>query len=318
MQSNFTYNRFYVVFLILLIQNYPSAAIAQLNDSLSITQKRKRTLLVSSANLVGYGCVMIGLNSAWYKNYPKSKFHSFNDIKEWNQMDKAGHLYSAYIESKLSMEMWRWTGMERKKRIWIGGLSGAFYQTVIETLDGFSAGWGWSWGDIGANFIGSGSLIAQELAWDEQRIKIKFSFHKKNYSDAELIKRSNDLFGSRMSERFLKDYNGQTYWASVNISDFSKQSNWPKWLNLSLGYGSEGMFGGTENKAIDETGNITFYRPDIKRYRQWYISPDIDFTKIRTKKKGVKMLFTVLSAFKFPAPTLEFSNGKLKLRPLYF
>ena len=64
---------------------------------------------------------------------------------EWKQVDKVGHFYSAYIESRASMELWRWTGIDRKKRIWIGGMSGAFYQTVIEILDGFSAGWGWSW-----------------------------------------------------------------------------------------------------------------------------------------------------------------------------
>lgn len=318
MQSKLAYNRFYVVFLILLIQNYPFTTNAQSQDSLSIAQKRKRTILISSANAIGYGGAMIGLYNAWYKNYPQTSFHTFNDFKEWNQMDKAGHMYSAYIESRMSMEMWRWAGMERKKRIWIGGLSGAFYQTVIETLDGYSTGWGWSWGDIGANFIGSGTLIAQELAWDEQRVKLKFSFHRKNYDDTELNQRSDKLFGSKISQRFLKDYNGQTYWASVNVSAFAKQSSWPKWLNLSIGYGSEGMFGGTENIAHDQTGNIIFNRPDIKRYRQWYIAPDIDFTKIRTKKKGIKLLFTVLSAFKFPAPTLEFSKGKINLRPVYF
>ena len=318
MQSKLAYNRFCVVFLILLIQNYPIITNAQSQDSLGIAQKRKRTLLISSANAIGYGGAMVGLYNAWYKNYPQTSFHTFNDFKEWNQMDKAGHLYSAYIESRMSMEMWRWTGMERKKRIWIGGLSGAFYQTVIETLDGYSAGWGWSWGDIGANFIGSGTLIAQELAWDEQRIKLKFSFHRKTYNDAELNQRSDKLFGSKITQRFLKDYNGQTYWASVNIADFAKESSWPKWLNIAVGYGSEGMFGGTENKAYDQAGNLTFNRPDIKRYRQWYIAPDIDFTKIKTKKKGVKLLFTVLSAFKFPAPTLEFSKGKINLRPLYF
>ena len=62
----------------------------------------------------------------------------------------------------------------------------------------------------------------------------------------------------------------------------------------------------------DKNGNVIFDRSDIKRYRQWYLSPDVDFTKIRTNKKGLKVLFFVLSAVKFPAPTLEFSNGNFK------
>jgi hypothetical protein len=216
------------------------------------------------------------------------------------------------------MQMWRWAGMERKKRIWIGGMSGAVYQTVIEVLDAHSTGWGWSWGDFSANILGSGSLVAQELAWDEQRIRFKFSFHKKNYADPTLDQRSDKLFGNSLAERMLKDYNGQTYWASANLKSFFKNSRLPDWLSVAVGYGAEGMFGGTANIAKDENGNIIFNRPDIKRYRQWFLAPDIDLTKIKTNKKGVRFLFTVLSAFKFPTPSLEYGNGKFKLHALHF
>ncbi|MBK8951514.1 MAG: hypothetical protein IPM85_03415 [Chitinophagaceae bacterium] len=119
-------------------------------------------------------------------------------------------------------------------------------------------------------------------------------------------------------ERFIKDYNGQTYWASASIKSFLPKSKLPEWLCLSVGYGAEGMFGGEENIAKDENGNITFDRRDIKRYRQWYLAPDVDLTKIKTSKKGLKFLLTVLSAFKFPAPSLEFSNGKFRINALHF
>ena len=280
--------------------------------------KKRRTWLIGGANVLGYGGTMIGLYQTWYKNYPQSKFHTFNDWPEWKQVDKVGHFYSAYIESYGSMKMWQWTGMERKKRIWIGGMSGAMYQTVIEVLDGFSTGWGWSWGDFSANVLGSGTLVAQELAWDEQRIRFKFSFHKKNYADPSLDQRSDKLFGNSLAERMLKDYNGQTYWASANLKSFFKQSRLPAWLSVAVGYGAEGMFGGTENIGKDENGNIIFYRPDIKRYRQWFLAPDIDLTKIRTNKKGIKFLFTILSAFKFPAPSLEYGNGRFRLHAIHF
>jgi uncharacterized protein YfiM (DUF2279 family) len=281
-------------------------------------QKKRRTWLVAGGNIVGYGSAMIGLYSAWYKDYPQTHFHFFNDTREWQQVDKVGHLYSAYIESWGSMELWRWTGMERKKRIWIGGMSGAFYQTVIEVLDGFSAGWGWSWADFGANIAGSSALVAQELAWDEQRIKLKFSFHRKNYNDPQLNQRSNELFGNGTFERLLKDYNGQTYWASINLKPFTGNANLPGWLSLSLGYGAENMFGGNDNTGRDKDGNIIFDRRDIKRYRQWYLAPDIDLSKIKTGKKGIRFLFKVLSAFKFPLPGLELSDGKLHARAILF
>ncbi|TMI66364.1 MAG: DUF2279 domain-containing protein [Bacteroidetes bacterium] len=292
-----------------------------LNPPTALTpeQIKKRTRIVIGANVVGYGAVMIGLYNSWYKDYPQSSFHTINDWHEWKQMDKVGHMYSAYIESRASMELWRWTGIDRKKRIWIGGMSGAFYQTAIEVLDGFSEQWGWSWYDFSANILGSGILVAQELAWDDQRIKLKFSYHKKNYSDPQLQERTEELFGTSAPERFLKDYNGQTYWASANFKSFFPKSNLPPWLGVSVGYGAEGLFGAEENVDTDESGNVIFNRTDVPRRRQWYIAPDIDLSKIKTNSKTLKFFLTVLSAFKFPAPTLELNpGGKTKFYFLYF
>ena len=287
-------------------------------NQLTRQQINRRVKIIAATNIIGYSGAMVGLYSAWYKNYPQTNFHSFNDISEWQQIDKIGHAYSAYAESKDSMELWRWTGIDRKKRIWIGGMSGAFYQTVIEVLDGFSAEWGWSWGDFGANIIGSGMLVAQELAWDEQRIQFKFSFHRKRYDDPALNARSNKLFGTSTAERFLKDYNGQTYWLSVNLRSFFPSSKIPAWLNVSIGTGAEGMFGANENVGKDDNGTIVFNRPDIKRRRQWYLAPDIDLTKIRTNKKGLKLLFNLVNIVKFPMPALEYSDGKFRFNAISF
>ncbi len=286
--------------------------------SFSAAPNKNRIRLVAIGNVVGYSAVMAGLYSAWYKDYPQTGFHTFNDSREWLQVDKVGHLYSSYIASRGSMELWRWTGIERKKRIWIGGMSGAAYLTIIETLDGFSQKWGWSWSDFATNILGSGALVAQELAWDDQRIKLKFSFHKKVYGESQLNERSDELFGKTNLERLLKDYNGQTYWASINLKPFFKNSKLPEWLSLSVGYGAEGLFGGEQNIGTDKNGNIVFDRTDIKRYRQWFLAPDIDLSKIKTNKKGVKFLLTFLSSFKFPAPSLEFSNGKLRAHAIHF
>jgi len=279
---------------------------------------KKRERLVTAANIVGYGGIMVGLNATWYSKYPKSRFHFFDDNAEWLQVDKAGHLYGAYIESRASNELWRWTGLERNKRIWISGLSGIAYETIIETLDGFSSEYGWSWGDFTANVMGSGIFIGQELVWDDQRIKLKFSFHKKNYGEADLNARANAIFGKSEAERFIKDYNAITEWVSVDLQPFFPEAGLPRWLAVAGGYGAEGMFGARSNVARDKSGNITFDRTDIKRYRQWYLAPDIDLSRIKTNKRGLKFMLTVLSAFKFPTPSLEFSNGKIRGHWLHF
>ena len=273
---------------------------------------KKRVHLVTGANIVGYGGTLIGLNALWYAKYPRSGFHFFNDNNEWQQIDKAGHVFSAYTESRITMEAWRWAGLSRKKCIWIGGLSGVAYQSIIEILDGFSSQYGFSPGDFTANILGSSAFISQELAWNEQRIKLKFSFHKKYYDQGDLRARADQLYGNSELERFMKDYNAQSYWVSANIQSFFPETKLPRWLNIAAGYGAEGMFGGTKNIGYDANGNVVFDRTDIRRYRQWYLSPDIDFTKIRTNKKGIRVLLFVLNSFKFPAPTLEFSNGSFK------
>jgi len=279
---------------------------------------KKRVHLVTAGNIIGYGSVLIGFNSAWYSKYPRSKFHFFNDNDEWLQVDKAGHVYGAYIQSYGSYEMWRWTGISRKKRIWIGGLSGIAYQSILEVLDGFSAEYGFSVADYAANILGSGIFIAQELAWDDQRMKVKFSFHQRDYGSEDLNTRANTIFGKNAKERFIKDYNATTDWFSFNMKSFFPKSPFPKWFALAIGYGAEGMFGARSNIAKDKTGNIIFDRSDIKRYRQWFLSPDIDLAKIRTNKKAVRFILGFLNAFKFPAPSLEFSNGSFKGHWIHF
>ena len=80
----------------------------------------------------------------------------------------------------------------------------------------------------------------------------------------------------------------------------------------------EGMFGGFDNTWVDTDPGFPINRSDIKRYRQWYLAPDIDFTKIKTNKKGVKVLLAFLNAFKFPMPALEYANGKFRFNAISF
>jgi hypothetical protein len=284
----------------------------------SFEKKNQKVKTLRAINIGLYGGSMTLLYQTWYKKYPQSKFHTFNDFSEWQQMDKAGHLYSAYTMSNYASEIWKQTGIDQRKRIWIGGLAGVTYQTVIEVLDGFSSEWGWSWGDIGANVLGSTFFIAQELKWNQQKFHLKTSFHKKNYDDASLNRRSDDLFGQTLAERSLKDYNGQTYWISADVQSIFHASKVPTWLQISFGTGAEGMFGANANISKDNAGNIGFNRTDIKRFRQWYLAPDINLTKIKTKHKSIKTALFILNALKFPTPAIEYSNSAFHWKWMYF
>lgn len=285
--------------------------------SYAIPTNNQKKITVAGLSAAGYIGSLYLLNDAWYKNYPKSSFHVFNDNREWLQVDKVGHVWTAYNSSQALYTLWKWTGIGDKQAIWIGTLSGFSYMTVIELLDAHSAGWGWSWGDITANFSGASLFALQQSFFKEQKVRIKFSSHRKKY-DSELIDRANSIYGRSLPERMLKDYNAQTYWMSINIKSFAQQSKLPGWLNIAIGYGADGMFGASENIAYDKMGTVIFNRTGIKRYRQWYLSPDIDLTKIKTKNRTLKTVFSLFNSVKLPAPSVEFSNGKFKGHWLHF
>lgn len=291
-----------ITFVILCIVLWVNNLTAQ--DSLSVYKKRKWTVGAGAGVLSGTS--LIYLNQAWYQEYKSSKFHIFDDNGEWFQMDKAGHCFTTYQTGRLMMEALAWTGSSKKQQMWYGGLSGWVYMSAIEIMDGYSEGWGFSWGDMAANTIGSSLAIAQKAWWNEQHIQLKFSFRQ-----TSLAQYRPDLLGKSWSTQILKDYNGQTYWLSINPSAFMKrETKFPKWLNVALGYGADGMLGARYNNVIimDENGNTKYFN----RYRQYYFSLDADLTRIKTKSKLLKSIFNCINIIKIPFPNIELSEGRLK------
>ncbi|MCI2229707.1 YfiM family protein [Polaribacter sp. MSW13] len=291
----------FFLFFVSLASIAQTSSFYKKSDTLHL--KRRNTIIITESLLAGG--TLLALNQLWYKDYPRSNFHFTNDNSDWKQMEKAGHFMTSYYLGKMSMEALNWAGVSKKNQLIYGATFGFTFLTAVEVLDGFSKEWGASPGDILANAAGTGLLIGQELLWKEQRITVKYSFHQTSYAKL----RPNTL-GENFIQQALKDYNGQTYWLSANIWSFNKESNFPKWLNIALGYGADGMLYG-ETK----TTNLLTQDP----YRQFYLSLDLDLTKIKTKSKFLKSLFSVVNFIKIPAPTLEINTkGKIKFHYLYF
>ena len=162
-----------------------------------------------------------------------------------------------------------------------------------------------------ANISGTALMTAQQLLWKEQRIELRFSYHATSYAQLRP-----DVLGETPAQRLFKDYNGQTYWMSGNIHSFlRKDSGFPKWLNIAVGYGADGMTGGTSNP--DSINGLP--APYYERTRQFYIAPDINLAKIKTRSRLVNSIFGFIGFIKVPMPTVEFgSNGKVKFYPFYF
>ncbi|SFZ92196.1 Predicted lipoprotein [Flaviramulus basaltis] len=287
----------HIIFFVLL--PFLSFSQSKLNDFLTpsdtLNKLRRNAVIISEASISGI--TLLGLNQLWYADYDRSKFHTTNDNNEWLQMDKMGHVFSSYQMGRFGADLFNWSGVSKKDQLLYGATLGFTFLTAVEVLDGYSKEWGFSWGDVLANASGSGLYIGQELLWKEQRIALKYSFHHTNYASQRP-----DKLGESYLEQVLKDYNGQTYWLSFNLHSFFKNSKIPKWLNIAFGYGADGMLTGV--KDVDNqvlTSN--------SRYRQYYLSFDVNLKAISTNSKLLRSIFDVFNMIKIPFPTLEFNKN---------
>jgi len=303
---------------------------------------RGRLWAAVGTGTVAYGAAMIGLHRSWYANYPSKHFHSFNDLKEWNQMDKMGHWLMSYNESRWLYAGARWAGIKPRTAAWLGFAGSQLIMTSLEVYDGFSAQWGFSWSDISFNLFGSGLFLAQQLGWHEQRITLKMSAWPASYptesiypyspagSDGSttLQQRADALYGTGPINLFLKNYNALAVWASINPSAFMPgRANWlPRWLNVAVGMGAENLYAGNgyewKGNRNCEGPDCDVYRLDPDQYprtRQFFLSFDIDLTRIPVRNRFLRTLFGAVNILKFPAPALEWTNqGQFKFHPIYF
>jgi VanZ family protein len=267
----------------------------------NVNESKKRNLIIIESSL--YASALISLNQLWYKNYPKSSFHFINDNKSWLQMDKLGHFTTSYYVGVLGIKSYKWAGFSERQSIWLGGMTGTFFQSAIEILDGFSSEWGASSGDLLANSLGSFLAISQALYFHEQKILIKYSF-----TTSDIANSNPNLFGDSFIQKSLKDYNGQSYWVSFNINNVFKTDFklFPTWLNIALGHGANNML--SANSSLNNEA----------KYRKLLFSLDINTNKLNISNKYLKSFLDLFGFIKIPMPTLELSNGNLKFHNFYF
>ncbi|MGK7395362.1 MAG: DUF2279 domain-containing protein [Candidatus Cyclobacteriaceae bacterium M3_2C_046] len=280
-------------------QDIPAEQPDQDTTKLPAARLKKTLIGVGLANVA----VMAGLNEVWYKEHPRQSFHFFNDSKDWLQMDKIGHSYSAFHLSQGGYHILRSMGLSDQKSNWIGSIAGFVLISQIELFDGFSAGYGASLSDLGANAFGAGLFFLQQSVWEEPRIYPKFSFQRSGMAHLRP-----ELLGYNLYEEMIKDYNGQTYWLSFDL-DALISSKIPGWCNIGLGYGVQNMIYSDPEKNF-EIG--------MDPYRQYFLSLDLDLKDIKTNKKWLKYLIYGINMIHIPAPALEMSGRGLKFHWIYF
>jgi hypothetical protein len=286
----------------------------------------------------GHGAFYVGtyipLYYVWYKDYPKTSFHFFNDNNQWRSMDKMGHSFTAFKLASFSNRTLDWTYPfntcnwnlgENKTKVFISAGYSMLYLTTLEVFDGFSGGWGFSWGDMGANTFGVSLFATQKMFCKETFVRPKFSYHSTNYANYRP-----ELLGSEFYDRPLKDYNGQTYWLSAGlpVSVTGVTNKW-RWISLAVGYNASGMTGGSYNPSVNQAGQII---PVPQRTSSFLVSLDVDWERFnfmrygasmfrikKDKKLWLRILCIALNSVKIPFPAIEFKQGGgVKVHGFYF
>ena len=103
------------------------------SDTLHIP--RRNAVVVSEIALSS--SALIGLNELWYADFARSKFHTVDDNAQWLQMDKVGHVFTAYQMGKHGVNLLNWSGVSKKDQLLYGATLGFGFLTAVEIMDGF-------------------------------------------------------------------------------------------------------------------------------------------------------------------------------------
>jgi hypothetical protein len=225
--------------------------------------------------IVGHGL----LNDLWWKG-ERVPFHT-NWQQDWEYAigaDKVGHAVFPYAVSRAYAGMFRWAGLDSGTAIWTGAGVAYAYQTYIEIRDGFSRGYGFSWGDVAANTIGAALPVLQHYVPDLRPLTLQISFDPSQaYRDG--------AYGA-----IIDDYTSTTHWLAVNIHDLmptSMQTWYPEWIGLAIGHSVEGLDGRGGGRHV------------------WYVSLDWDLARIKGIPAWLREVMDVLHAFHLPAPAIR-------------
>ncbi|HEX4886556.1 MAG TPA: DUF2279 domain-containing protein [Luteibaculaceae bacterium] len=244
------------------------------------------------AEIAAAAAAQVGLSFFWYTD-EMQRFHGFNDLNQWGGMDKVGHGFTAYRITRLNSDLLSALGMDPKRARMRSFLLSQAFLIGVEVLDGFSSNYGFSGFDVLANAAGGVlGLVHNSSGW-QQGIQLKY-----NYRRSGLASLRPDLLGSNGSERWLKDYNGQTYWLSVFPGHFTDKK-FPKWIGMSMGYGIHGFLGGRSNPIG---------LPAIQRSREFQLALDVDLVQLFRKTKWGRHLRWI-SFVKLPLPGIQFRQG---------
>ena len=302
--SKLNFNALYFLAVFCFINTSFHAAKINKTEPIDSTFNKK---IFINGSLIGSAAISYaGFYHLWYKGYDQTSFHSFNDLEEWQYMDKVGHLCTSYHLNKFSYNLLKNNGIE--KPLLKSSIYSFTYMAGIEILDGFSEEWGFSWYDIMANGLGNVLFTWQEHKFKDQLVSVKFSSHMTDIANCRP-----SLLGSSRAQRIFKDYNGQTYWLTLDVNKTLKSNiKVFQYLDLAVGYTINGFTGARENPFL----NCTTCN-NLERKSSILLSLDLNLKKWEGKSRFTDAIIHTFNVIKFPMPTIIIDN-KIQYKWLYF
>ncbi|MFI5251356.1 MAG: DUF2279 domain-containing protein [Bacteroidota bacterium] len=260
-------------------------------DSTNINPAKAAIILGVMTGIVT--AVHIYQREAWWQG-ERQPFRFENDWTYALNIDKCGHIYGAYTESKLAHSILSWTGFSEKSSLFYGSLIGLSYQMYVEVEDGYHKDYGFSPGDAISNIMGASIPLAQNQFPILQNFSLKYSYHP---SDQYL----NDLRSEKF-RTFIDDYEGTIFWVSMDphfLLSYNAAKAVPSWLGISFGLAAHNL---------NELGGGD---------RLYYLTLDYNFSKIETQSSILHDFLCALDYFHLPAPGIGLEDGKLKFGIFY-
>lgn len=210
-------------------------ALAQIDSARDTTTVHPVRLgVVSGLTVGGFLVGHVFLNNIWWKG-TRAPFH-FNFQEDWSYAlgaDKFGHAFWPMVVTGVYQGAFVWSGIDSVDALWYAAGLGLLYQTYIEIRDGFSAHYGFSTGDFGADVLGAAYPVAQHYVPVLRNFNWKMSFYP------------SDKMRAGDYNAIIDDYESSYHWLSIDVHGLLPRAwaaHYPRIVNLAIGHSVKNMY----------------------------------------------------------------------------
>lgn len=285
-----------LLILIAFILLFNTVSAQEESDSLVLGADRKTVLQYS---LAAYTLTSFYVEYQWWweGNYQKFRYENDGFLDNYSLgVDKAGHFYTSYFYFQTLYEFMEWGGFDKTTCMITSIAVPALYAISIELNDGFTF-YSFSGYDLTANFLGIGYGALQRQYPILDHFKFKWSYYPSGKIPLD----------GKFS--ISDDYDGHLYWLSMDIHGIlpaSMKGYWPKFLNVSVGYGAINV--------SHRDGLITSHGPKMQKFA---VSLDYNLGSIDVEDGLLNVFRNIADYFHYPAPGVKMSPGRTpEFKPL--